>query len=202
MRGTSGPALVEHRELQVLGPEVVAPLRHAVRLVDREERDLRAVEELERARHQQALGRDVQEVELAARERALDVRRLARVERGVEEGRAHAELPQRRDLVLHQRDQRRHDDRAALAQQRRHLVAQALAGAGRHQHQRVAAGGDVRDDRLLRVAEGGVPEDARERGAGLRDQVVRDDAHAKAGASRNAHSSRWKWWTPVSRVGE
>ena len=33
------PALVQHRELQVVGPEVVAPLRDAVRLVDREQRE-------------------------------------------------------------------------------------------------------------------------------------------------------------------
>jgi hypothetical protein len=31
-----------------------------------------------------------------------------------------------RDLVVHQRDQRRHDDAGARAQQRRHLVAQDL----------------------------------------------------------------------------
>ncbi len=34
-------ALVQQRKLQVLGPEVVAPLRDAVRLVDREQRDRR-----------------------------------------------------------------------------------------------------------------------------------------------------------------
>ena len=67
-------ALVQDRELQVLGPEVVAPLRHAVRLVDREQRDAGAVDEVEAARHQQALGRDVEEVELARLERALDGR--------------------------------------------------------------------------------------------------------------------------------
>ena len=69
-----------------------------------------------------------------------------RIQRRVEERRAHAELAQRLHLVLHQRDQRRDHDRRALAQQRRQLVAQRLAAAGGHEHQRVAAAGDVRDD--------------------------------------------------------
>ncbi len=56
----------------------------------------------------------------------------------------HAELLERADLVVHQRDQRAHHERhaaaGAVARDRRHLVAQALAAAGGHQHQRVAAG--------------------------------------------------------------
>ena len=42
----AGPALVQHRQLQVVGPEVVTPLRDAVRLVDREQRDRAAVEQV------------------------------------------------------------------------------------------------------------------------------------------------------------
>ena len=43
--------------------------------------------------------------------------------------------PQRRHLVLHQRDQRRDDDARARADQRGDLVADRLAAAGRHQHE-------------------------------------------------------------------
>ena len=110
MRGTSGKALVQQRQLQVLGAEVVAPLRHAVRLVDGEQRDARAAEEVEAARRGQALGRDVQQVELAREQCALGGAGGLRVQRRVEKRRAHAELRQRGDLVLHQRDERRHDD--------------------------------------------------------------------------------------------
>ena len=50
---------------------------------------------------------------------------------------------QRGDLILHQRDQRRHDDARAEARlaphERRNLVAQRLAAARRHQHERIAA---------------------------------------------------------------
>ena len=123
-------------------------------------RAARCAEQLEEARRQQALGRDVEQVELAARARARSTsRRLGAAQRRVEERRAHAELGERRDLVLHQRDQRRDHDADAVAQQRGNLVAQRLAAAGGHQHQRVAAAGDVLDDLGLLPAKGRIAED-------------------------------------------
>ena len=71
---------------------------------------------------------------------------------------AHAELGQRRDLVLHQRDERRDHHAYAFAQQRRDLVAQRLAAARGHQHQRVAAAGDVVYDLCLVPAERSITE--------------------------------------------
>ena len=56
---------MQHGELQVLRTEIVAPLRHAVRLVDREERKARAGQDIQAARRQEALGSDVQQVEAA-----------------------------------------------------------------------------------------------------------------------------------------
>ena len=159
MRGTSREALVQDRQLDVLGPEVVAPLRHAVRFVDGEQGDLRRLEQLQAARRHQALGRDVDQVDLAGAHQPLDAHRLFERLGRVEEGGAHADFGQRVDLVLHQRDQRRDDHADAVAQQRRDLVAQRLAAAGRHQHQRVAAAGDVFDDVGLLAAEGRVAED-------------------------------------------
>ena len=58
-------------------------------------------------------------------------------------------IAQRVDLILHQRDQRRHDDAGAGPDERRDLVAQRLAAAGRHQRQHVAAGEQRLDDRRL-----------------------------------------------------
>ena len=86
------------------------------------------------------------------------VARLAGVEGGVQECGAHAQLAQRVDLVLHQRDQRRDDDADAIAQQRRNLVAQRLAAAGGHQHQRVAAAHHVLDHLGLMPAKRGIAE--------------------------------------------
>ena len=75
MRGTPGKRSCSS-ELHVFGTEVVAPLRHAVRLVDGEQRKprrgLQALELLQEARHQQPLRRDVQKIVLAGEQAALD----------------------------------------------------------------------------------------------------------------------------------
>ncbi|KAG0731573.1 hypothetical protein G6F23_015174 [Rhizopus arrhizus] len=60
-----GPALVQHRQAQVFRPEVVAPLRHAVRLVDGEQRDAAAFQQLQATVGQQSFGGNVQQVQLA-----------------------------------------------------------------------------------------------------------------------------------------
>src|SRR5690606_2666294 len=88
----AGKALVQHGKLQVFRPEVMPPLRHAVRFVDGEKRETAVREEAQAAFRQQPLGRDVKQIELALSRRALDLRRLARAQRRVEERRAHAEL--------------------------------------------------------------------------------------------------------------
>jgi hypothetical protein len=111
---------------------------------------VREVHQGEKALGQQALGRDVDQVEFVLAQPPLDFRRGGEILRGIEEGGAHAGLQQRVDLVLHQRDQRRDHDADARPQQRRDLVAQRLAAAGRHQHQRVAAADHVLDDLGLR----------------------------------------------------
>ena len=132
-----------------------------MRLVDGEQGDVDAVEQGQEAPGQQALGRDVQQVELAGEQLPFDVGSGVCIES--EELRKAARTPswsQRFDLVLHQRDQRRHHDRRAGAQQRRDLVAQRLAAAGGHQHQAIAAADQVLDDRLLFAAEAGMAEDA------------------------------------------
>ena len=118
----------------------------------------RLFEQALKTRREQAFRRDVQQLELAGDEFALDLHRRCAVEAGVQELGGDAQFFQRRDLVLHQRDQRRHHHRTALAQQRRNLEAQRLAAAGGHQHQRVAARHDGVDDGRLVAAEFGVAE--------------------------------------------
>ena len=105
------------------------------------------------ARRQDALGRRVQQHQPARAQLALD--RPTRPGCRACEFRKLACTPsffERADLVVHQRDQRRHHHRhaapGAVAGDRRHLVAQALAAAGGHQHQRVAAADHMLDDRL------------------------------------------------------
>ena len=99
-------------EAEVVGTEVVAPLRDAVRLVDDEQPDRHLAQRLEEARRGEALGRDVEQPQLAGA-RALQHRAvLVGVALGVDERDASRRAPlQRLDLVLHQRDERRDDDR-------------------------------------------------------------------------------------------
>ena len=121
---------------------------------------LRLFEQALETRREQAFRRDVQQLELAGGEFALDLHRCRAIQAGIQERRGNPQFFQRRDLVLHQRDQRRHHHRAALAQQRRDLETQRLAAAGGHQHQRVATRHQRIDDGRLLAAKRGVAEDA------------------------------------------
>ena len=154
------PPLVQHRQPEVVRPEVVPPLGHAVRLVDREQRHLAPLEQPQRRVGPQPLRSQVQQVELAVQEGILDAAAGIRILGRVQEIRPHAEQPQRVDLVLHERDQRRDDHPGTVPDQRGDLVAQRLAAAGRHQRDRVPAAAQVLDDLLLLPAERAVPEHA------------------------------------------
>ena len=157
-------------ELHVMRAEIVAPLGDAVGLVDREQGDGRVVEEVQEFVHQEPLGGDVDEVDLAVADGGFGGGYLARVDVRVDRSGADAKLLQSRNLVLHQRNQRRDDDRDARTAEGGDLIAQRLTGAGRHQHKRVLAR-DYRVDRgLLMPAEAriavGFLEDMQRRGMG------------------------------------
>ncbi len=70
-------------------------------------------------------------------------------------------------LVFHQRDERRDDDRHAVAHQRRQLEAERFAAARRHHDDRVVAGEDGLDDLALPLAKSLEPEEFSERRVGL-----------------------------------
>ena len=169
----------------------MAPLRHAVRLVDREQRQpgagLHLVEQPQAALAQQTLGRDVHQIEFAGAHPALDCGCFGAAQRAVEEGGAHAQLAERSHLVLHQRDQRRDHHAHAGEQQRRDLVSQRLAAAGGHQHQRIAAADHVLDHLALEAAEAGIAEHLVEQGIGVaraRGNVVHRPKVSEIGVER------------------
>ena len=176
-----GKALVQHLELEIVGPEIVAPLRDAVRLVDREQREPAAAEQVQEPGRLQPLGRHVDEVQLAVAHRPLDRGGAAEIEGRVEHGGTDAELGQGRDLILHQRDQRRDDDGEAVQAQGGNLIAERLAAAGRHQDQPVAACQHVPDHLLLQAAEGRIAPD----GAQHVERVARGDP----GGGRTTHAA-------------
>ena len=136
----AGVTLVQHGELAVFGPEVVAPLADAVRLVNRKQAQLPALVQRiklgQKARRGDALGRGVEQGDLAAQQALLDDVGLVQAQGGVEEGGFDPRLVQRADLVVHQRNQRRNHDAdpvpSLLAGDGGDLVAQAFAAAGGH----------------------------------------------------------------------
>ena len=114
-------------EAEVVGPEVVAPLGDAVRLVDDEQAHVRAAQPLGEARRREALGRDVEQPQVTGdrpcHHLAVDRGVLLRVDQRHGAGR---DLGQAVHLVLHQRDERRDDDGQVVAHERRQLVAERL----------------------------------------------------------------------------
>ena len=117
MRGTSGKRSAMHGQADIFRAEIVPPLRHAMRLVDRKQRDLGLAEQGKAARRQQSFRRDIEQVEIAGQQPPLDFGGLVERQRRVQHRRVDAGLEQPRDLVAHQRDQRRDHDAAAFAQQ-------------------------------------------------------------------------------------
>ena len=115
---------------------------------------------IEETRRHQALGRDIQQVDFAVAQRAFGGGRFGARQRRVQIGSAYADFLERGNLVLHQCDQRRHDDTRAEARlsshERRNLITQRFAAARRHQHERIAAGGHVFDDFALLPSESGI----------------------------------------------
>ena len=149
-------------EAQVVGTEVVPPLAQAVRLVDREERDLAprrcAARKRASPKRSGATSTSPHEPSASAAEHRLG---LARRQRGVEHARR--AVPGRRQriaLVAHQGDERRDHDREPVEREARELVAERLARARRHHDERVASREGRLDGLLLPGAKRLVPEQA------------------------------------------
>ena len=70
-------------------------------------------EAIEEIRHQQTLGREVEQLDLAAQRSGQTRTRLARRKAGIDEARRDAVVRQQAHLVLHEGDQGRDDDHHA-----------------------------------------------------------------------------------------
>ena len=124
-RDATRQILAEH---PVVGPEIVSPLRDAVRFVDGDQRRLALRQHLRKAAHPQALRRDEQELQLAVQ--IIDASLARDAARSRPEWMRSTAKPSSfslADLVLHQRDQRADHQRRAAPRDSRQLVAQRLA---------------------------------------------------------------------------
>ncbi len=128
------PARDHLAEPHVIGTKIVPPLADAVRLVDGEERepvgDL--IERVEETRAPEPLGRDVREAQAPGGHVVETRAELGGRERRGERAGRHAPLREGVDLILHERDERRDDERGPARDDGGELVAQRFSGAGRH----------------------------------------------------------------------
>ncbi len=112
VQADAGKVAAQPAELAVLRPKVVPPLADAVRLVDGDELDVALREpgqEPVAALAHEAFGRDVEQAVAPLAHPGRHRRLLVRAERAVVERRRHAVADERVHLILHQRDERRHD---------------------------------------------------------------------------------------------
>ncbi len=148
--GAAGLELVDElANALVAGTKVVAPLRDAVGLVDGEQAGRLLVRQVEKGGVVEALGRHIEQRELARPRLVENLEAVGRGERAVEAGRGDAQLTQGADLVAHERDEGRHHDGEAAEGQGGHLVADRLACRGGHDGHDVLPGKGGVDDLLL-----------------------------------------------------
>ncbi len=126
-------------QTQVVGAEVVAPLRHAVRLVHDEQPNLARCQRVAKRTRRKPLGSGEHKFCLATGDRAQGSRVVPLLHPGRQHRRAHACLLQALVLIGHQCDQWTHDHDQLLAGQGGKLIAERLASAGRHHNQAVAS---------------------------------------------------------------
>jgi hypothetical protein len=130
-------------------------------LVDDEEGDSGAAEDLEGARLSEALRGDVEQPEASGGGVPEAVRGLAGGEVRVDLGRARdSPAPEAVDLVLHERDERRDDDGESGAEKSGELVAEGLAAACRQDAEGGPAGEEGFDEGALSRPELFVTEEA------------------------------------------
>ena len=161
--------LAEHG---VFGPEIVAPLRDAMRLVDGEHVHAGPSQPFRRAGIGQTLRRGIEKAHAPVAHRIDHAAVLVRIVGGVEAAGLDPEMAQSRHLVAHEGDERRDHEGQALAGERRQLVAQGLACTGGHDGENVLAGQHGAHDLLLSFAEGGEAEHVVENLGGI-DHVCR-----------------------------
>ena len=151
--GNAGELLAQLGDAQVGGPEVVAPLRDAVGLVDGEQLHVHAHDAQPERFRSQPLGSHVEELDVAVDAVVQGDVDLPGRESGVDGHGRDAPGPQAVDLVLHQGDERRDDDAETLAGERGNLVGERLAAARGHEREGVAARQHRPDDLGLHGAE-------------------------------------------------
>ncbi len=136
----------------------MTPLADAVRFVDRHQRALDVGDHAAEQAVSQTLWGYVRDAVLAAAEAPQAIGELGALESRGEIGRAHAPLGEGLDLIVHQRDEGRDDQRGSRKQRRRELIHEALSAPGGRHEQHLSPGEEGLNRVLLPRAKRGVSE--------------------------------------------
>ena len=188
-------------QAQILRPEVVAPLRDAMRLVDGEKIDRDFAHCGDDVVAQQPFRRNIEKPERAVVQAARHPSPLVVVGGGIEARRLDPKFAQLGDLVAHQRDQRRDNEGQAAADDRRKLEAQRLAAACRHHRQHVFASERGGEDIFLPRTEVGKAKDGRQSGPRFRhERGVRSHGPRPPGSKTGVHCTDSTLSAPVASI--
>ena len=180
---------LEMPQATVRRTEVVAPLRDAVCLIDRDEPDDSSPDPVEKGLQSRSLRCHEEQTLSSVRDRTLcPPAVLRRLGRGQAPG-GNPGLTGPSDLILHQGNQRRDDERQPSQRQGGNLIADALAAPGREHTQGIPTGEYRSHEVLLTRAEAGkaevVPEE-RKRGDGHARTII---GIVRPGDSKRGHRS-------------
>ncbi len=185
-------------QLAELGAEIMAPFGDAVRLVDGEARHVPVFQVFLPALEHEPFGRGVEELVFALMQAAQAGAGFRRAKGGVEKRRGHAAGGELVHLVLHQRDERRHDDGEAGPHEGGELEAKGFAAAGRQEGEHIPPGERCLADLALERTKGGVTEGGLERfeqggHGGTRHASTRGRQRnpRKRASSRTAPAAAW-----------
>ena len=139
-------------KLAVFRAEVMPPLRNAVRLIDGDTGDVRFFQQRQDTVLDESFRRDVKQLDLPCADASNDVHPFSSAEGAVVKGGGDFALLQRPRLVLHERDERRHNDRQSVKHKRGELVAERFAAAGGENNERASPGENMVNDFALHGA--------------------------------------------------
>ena len=131
----AGQILAQHA---VVGPEVMAPLRDAMRLINGDQRQFALGQHLGKSGHAQPLRRDEEKLQIASQIVRAHLTGRAALQAGVNARHTQAKRGQLRRLIFHERDQGRDHQRRSAARDGGQLVAERLPRPGGHHQQQVA----------------------------------------------------------------
>ena len=150
----AGIMLGEMTKFAIFRPEVMPPLRNAMGLVDRKQRNPGIADHVLETGCDNPLRCHIQKIKLAAADCSAHVHELFTRQRRIESRRTDTQLLERFHLVAHQRNQWRNNNAHAFPAQCRDLEAQRLARARGKQHHCITTRNNLVDHLGLPSAKG------------------------------------------------